>query len=114
MFMKEPDSLDSLLREWKSPEPTPELDRRVMSAYRSTVRPRPVWRKFWTLRVSVPAPALAALVLAIVIVLFWLRPAAAPAASPKTSDAVTRLNASGFQPLPNGEARVIPAMEIHK
>jgi hypothetical protein len=27
---------------------------------------------------------------------------------------VTRLNASGFRPLPNGEARVVPAMEVQK
>ena len=60
--MREPDSLDALLREWKSPEPTAELDQRVTSAYRSAVRPprssAPVWRQFWTMRVSVPAPAL--------------------------------------------------------
>ena len=42
--MREPDSLDALLREWKSPEPPGELDRRVTSAYRSAVRPpQPVW-----------------------------------------------------------------------
>ncbi len=38
--MREPDSLDALLREWKSPEPPGELDRRVTSAYRSAVRRR--------------------------------------------------------------------------
>jgi hypothetical protein len=44
----------------------------------------------------------------------WLRPSAAPPASHGPSDVVTRLNASGFQPLPNGEARLIPAVEIQK
>ena len=116
--MREPDSLDALLREWKSPEPTAELDQRVTSAYRSAVRPPRFsprgWRQFWTMRVSVPAPALLAAALAIVALFFWLRPSAAPAASPETSGVVTRLNASGFQPLPNGEARVIPAMEVQK
>ncbi len=116
--MREPDSLDALLREWKSPEPTAELDQRVASAYRSAVRPPRFsprgWRQFWTMRVSVPAPALLAAALAIVALFFWLRPSAAPAASPETSGVVTRLNASGFQPLPNGEARVIPAMEVQK
>lgn len=116
--MREPDSLDALLREWKSPEPPGELDRRVTSAYRSAVRPPRFsprgWRQFWTMRVSVPAPALLAAALAIVALFFWLRPSAAPAASPETSGVVTRLNASGFQPLPNGEARVIPAMEVQK
>jgi hypothetical protein len=118
MFMREPDSLDDLLREWKSPEPTAELDQRVTSAYRSAFRPRrfspQVWRQFWTMRVSVPAPALLAAAVAIFVLFIWLRPAAPPATSAKTSDVVTRLNASGYQPLPNGEARVIPAMEIQK
>jgi len=116
--MREPDSLDALLREWKSPEPTAELDQRVTSAYLSAVRPSRfsprVLRLFWTMRVSVPAPALVAAVFAILTLFFWLRPSAAPAASPATSGVVTQLNASGFQPLPNGEARVIPAMEVQK
>ncbi len=116
--MREPDSLDVLLREWKPPEPTAELDRRVTSAYRSAVRrprfsPR-AWQQFWTMRLSVPAPALVAAALAILTLFFWWRPSAAPAASPETSGVVTRLNVSGFQPLPNGEARVVPAMEVKK
>jgi hypothetical protein len=115
--MREPDSLDALLREWKSPEPTAELDQRVTSAYRSAARraqfsPR-VWRQFWTMRVSVPVPALAAAGLVIFTLFLWLRPAA-PAVSPGASRVVTRLNASGFQPLPNGRAQIIPAMEIQK
>ena len=116
--MREPDSLDALLREWKSPEPTAELDQRVISAYRSAVRPprfpARVWRQFWTLQVSVPAPALVAAALAIFTLFFWLRSLADPAASPETSGVVTRLNASGFQPLPDGEARVVPSMEVRK
>jgi hypothetical protein len=116
--MREPDSLDALLREWKSPEPTAELDRRVTSAYRSAVRPPRfsprIWRQVWTMRVSVPAPALAAATLVIFALFLWLRPSAVPAVSPDTSGAVTRLNASGFQPLPDGHARLVPAMEIQK
>jgi hypothetical protein len=118
MFMTEPDSLDNLLREWKSPEPAAELDQRVTSAYRSAVRPPRfsprVWRQFWTMRVSVPAPALVAAAFALITLFLWLRPPAVPATSAKTSDAVTQLNASGYQPLPNGEARVIPAVEVQK
>jgi len=111
--MKEPDALDDLLRQWKLPEPTAELDRRVIAAYRPVLG----WRRFWTLRVSVPAPALVAVALVLVGLLIWLRPAATPAASVPPREkpgAVTQLDASGFQPLPNGEARVIPAMEIPK
>ena len=116
--MREPDSLDALLHEWKSPEPPRELDQRVTSAYRSAVRPPRfslrVWRQFWTMRVSLPAPALVVAALAIFTLFFWLRPSAAPVASPVTSGVVTRLNASGFRPLLNGEARVVPAMEVQK
>jgi hypothetical protein len=116
--MREPDSLDALLQEWKSPEPGAELDQRVTSAYRSAVRPQRlslrVWRQFWTMRVSVPAPAFVAAALAIFTLFLWLRPPASPPVSPKTSDAVTQLNASGLQPLPNGKAQVIPAVEIQK
>ena len=115
--MKEPDPLDSLLHEWKAPEPGAELDRSVLAAYRSTVRPRPSslpWQRFWTMRVSVPAPLLLAAAVAIFGLFLWLRPPAAPAASPGGSDAVSRLNAVGFQPLPDGEARVISAAETQK
>lgn len=116
--MKESDPLDTLLRECKLPEPTAELDQRVVSAYRSAVRPPRVspraWRQFWTMRVSVPVPALVAVALAIFAVVFWLWPAAATTHSPETPGIVTRLNVSGFQPLPNGVARIVPVMEIHK
>jgi hypothetical protein len=119
MLMKEPDSphtsLDALLREeWMSPEPSAELDGRVASAYRAAVRPKTAWRGFWTMRVSVPAPALLVAAVAIVALLVWLRPEAAPSASPEPPGVVTRLNASGFQPLPNGEARIVSAVEIKK
>jgi hypothetical protein len=114
MFMKEHDSLDDLLRgEWKSPEPSAELDSRVTSAYRSAVRRPAAWKQFWKMRVSVPAPALLVAAVAIVALVAWLRPVSVPAPA-ETSGVVTQLNASGFQPLPNGEARVIPAVEIKK
>ena len=115
--MKEPESLDTLLREWKAPEPAAELDRRVLSAYRSAARPawRGLrWRSLWTLRISVPVPVLLAAAVVVFALFFWLRPTPAPAASPETSGVVTRLNASGFQPLPNGEARVMPVAEVQR
>jgi hypothetical protein len=114
--MKEPDSLDSLLREWKAPEPSTELDQSIMAAYRTAVRkPRHAfWQRFWTKRISVPAPALVAVAVLIFAILIWLRPSAVGPASPGKSDVLTRLDVSGFQPLPNGEARVIPAGEIRK
>jgi hypothetical protein len=116
--MREPDSLDALLRDWKSPEPTADLDQRVISSYRAAVRPPRfvprAWRQFWTMRVSVPAPALVAATLAILALFLWLRPPAAPAPSPQISDVVTRLNVNGFQPLPDGEAQIVPALEVRK
>jgi hypothetical protein len=115
--MREPDSLDPVLREWKAPEPAAELDQGVITAYRTAVHQpgsSPRWQRFWTMRVSVPVPALLAAAAAIFALFIWLRPLASPPSSPSTSDAVTSLNASGFQPLPNGEARVIPAVETQK
>ncbi len=116
--MKEPDSLDALLREWKSPEPTAELDLRVVSGWRSAVHPPRfsprIWQRFWMMRVSVPAPVLLAAALMIVALFFWLPASTVSPASAETPGAVTRLNASGFQPLPNGEAHVVPAVEVQK
>jgi len=115
--MSEPDPLDNLLREWKAPEPAAELDQAVVAAYRSAVRtappPVPFWQRFWSMRISVPVPAVLAVAVAILGVLVWLRPAAPPA-SPNSADAVTQLSATGFQPLPNGETHVITALEVHK
>jgi hypothetical protein len=116
--MREPDSLDALLREeWKSPEPTALMDQRVISAWRSAVRAS-AWLRFWRLRFSVPAPVLVAAMLAVFALFLWSRTApewlrGGPAIPVpiETPGAVTRLNATGFQPLPNGDARVIPAVE---
>ncbi len=107
--MKENDDLRAVLREWEAPEPSPEMDGRVLAAWHGA-RPR-VWRRIWTARVSVPIPVLAALLLVaafLVVRLGAVRPPAAPADS---GTYVTRLNGTGFQPVPNGEARVITAKE---
>lgn len=69
--MKEDDPLDSLLREWKAPEPTEELDRRVTSAYRFAMRPS-VWQRCWRMRVSIPLPVLVPAALAMLALFFWL------------------------------------------
>ena len=112
--MRETDPLDALLREeWKSPEPTAALDRRVTAAYRSAVRPS-AWVQFWRMRFSVPAPVLLGAMLVIFALFLWLRPAPGTSMPSERAGAVTRVNASGFQPLPNGEARIIPAVEIRK
>ena len=55
--MREPDFPDAVVREWKAPEPTAELDQRVLSAYRSVIRPPRFWRRFWTGRHRTPITA---------------------------------------------------------
>jgi len=117
--VSEHDSLNALLREWKAPEPSAELDRRIAEAYRAAVLPAPslpsIWQRFWKLQVSVPSSALVVAAVAMLILLLWWRPSpspSAPAVSPEGPGVVTRLNATGFQPLPNGHAQVVPAVEV--
>lgn len=101
--MSEIDPLRPVLREWEAPEPSAALDARVLGGFRAAVTPSP-WVRFWTARVSMPVPVLAVAVLVLAIVLFiQVRPAPPVASSPGL---VTRLEATGFQPLPDGEARV--------
>jgi hypothetical protein len=106
-----------MLREWQAPDPPADLDRRVLAAYRAAHVPSP-WRIFWTARISVPVPVLAALLL-LAAALFVQYRARAPQPRPPLrmetvlmplnggSGCVTRLDATGFQPLPNGAARIV-------
>ena len=114
--MNEPDSLDKLLHEWKSPDPAEQMDERVLDAWRSAVQPpAQSGRSFWTMRINIPAPALLAAALAVAVLLFWLRrpdPPIVHEAVPQTRGIVTQLDARGFEPLPNGEARIVSAREI--
>ena len=112
--MNEPDSLDKLLHEWTSPDPAEQMDERVLDAWRSAFQPRRV-RNFWTMRINIPAPALLAAALAVAVLLFWIRRPDPPIirdAAPQTRGIVTQLDARGFEPLPNGEARLVSAREI--
>ena len=115
--MTERDPLDALLREWESPEPTSELDEHVLNAYREAFRAAAdeasARRRFWKARISVPVPLLVAGV-TIVALLFWIRLASAPNAPRDTANVITRLHATGFEPLPNGEVRVVPVKEMHQ
>jgi hypothetical protein len=110
--MREHDPLHALLEEWKAPEPSPELDRRVAAAYRKA-RPRPpVWRRFLRARVSIPVPVLAVGVLAAILVLLVFRIASTPKPLTVSPNVVSQLNATGFLPLPNGQARVLSVAEL--
>jgi hypothetical protein len=101
--MSENDSLRALLREWKAPEPSEALDERVRAGFRTVRAPSP-WARFWRARVSVPVPVLAAVALLVAVAyLVEFRPT--PPA-PRQPGVVTRLEATGFQPVPNGVALV--------
>jgi hypothetical protein len=104
--MMENDPLHNVLREWKAPEPGPALDSRMLAAYRGQYRQSP-WRLFWTTRVSLPAPAVLAALLLLFVLMLQFRSGPAPVAPHTDRGYVTRLEATGFQPLPNGAARVV-------
>ena len=108
--MNEKDPLSALLQEWEAPEPSAALDARVRAAYRAGRRPT-FWGQLWSFRVSIPAPVLAAAVLMIAAGLWIERrlvPPQRPApAAPGAGAYLTRLETAGFQPLPDGEIRVI-------
>ena len=103
--MKEQDPLSSLLREWEAPEPSSTLNARVREVWPG--KPRPSWwRRIWSVRVSIPVPALAALLLIVTALWFQFRPNPPGVAAPGGSY-VTRIESAGFRPLPDGETRVI-------
>lgn len=93
-----------LLREWQAPDVPPAMDARIRAAWRAAYPAPPLWN-FWSARVSVPAPVLAAVVLVLLALQFRSEP---PALSRTGGRAyVTQVDAEGFQPLPNGAARVV-------
>jgi hypothetical protein len=53
-------------------------------------------------------------ILVAVMVFIWFRVAATPSPSRVAPNVVTYLNATGFQPLPNGAARVVSIKELKK
>ena len=103
------DPLRSLLREWQPPEPTAEMDARMFAAWRAAWRaadpPASRWN-FWSAQVSVPVPVFAVAVLVLLALLLQFRPA--PAVTVRGPSLVTtQVDAEGFQPLPDGAARVV-------
>lgn len=112
--MTERDPLNKLLREWKAPEPAPGVDERMADAYRGAFPSRtPAWLGFWKMRISVPVPILLAAVVVFALFL-WFRSTPAPATPSNAGEIVTRLTATGFEPLPNGEARIVPIKETNR
>jgi membrane-associated protease RseP (regulator of RpoE activity) len=117
--MNEPDPLNSLLKEWQAPDPSPAGEARVRAAYRAVQRPS-LWQRLWSARITIPVPVLAALLL-VVVAAWWLLPVArsvtvrpASTATPTSGGYVTRVEAAGFQPLPDGAVRVIRSGEVRQ
>ena len=102
--MSENDPLQAVLREWKTPEPSESLDERVRAGFRAARAPSP-WSRFLGARISVPVPVLAAAMLLIAVAyLVEFRPT--PSVPRRQPGVVTRLEATGFQPVPDGVALV--------
>jgi hypothetical protein len=55
--------LQSLIRRWSAPAPSSDLDRRMMTRYRSVRGWHAKWRRFLRARLSVPIPLIAAVLL---------------------------------------------------
>src|SRR5262249_58917008 len=100
----ENDPLRSVLREWTVPEPPPEIESRLRREFRAR-HSRSPWAAFWRLRISIPAPALAVFALVLLALFLQFRTVPAPVSPRAGGGYVTRLDATGFQPLPNGAAR---------
>ena len=82
------------------------MDARILAAWRAACPAPPRWN-FWSARVSVPAPLLAAVMLVLLALVLQFR-SEPPAFSRSGGRAyVTQVDAEGFQPLPNGAARVV-------
>jgi len=98
--MKMDDPLDRLLEEWQARGPSAGMDARMLAAYRQAARPSP-WRRMRGALARVPA--FAVVIAAAVAIGFR----AGEPRRPPIEGYVTRIEASGFQPLPNGAVRVV-------
>ena len=114
--MNEQDPLKSLLREWQAPEPPARLDTRVGAAF-AEAHPPSLWRWIWSVRISIPAPVLAATLVLLALGL-WLgrRPVPAPGVPGLQAGQgyLTRLETSGFQPLTDGRFRIVRARGLNQ
>jgi hypothetical protein len=111
--MTEPDPLRPVLREWEAPEPSAAMDARMLAAFRGVRQPT-VWQRLWNWRVSMPVPVLAALVILVAAFLIEFRSAPEPAPVAGSRGYTTRLDDTGFQPLPDGAASVVPVKGIQQ
>lgn len=105
------DPLKPLLEEWKAPEPPAALDARVRAVFRNSRR-APWWERIWSFRISIPVPVLA-VVLLLAAAGIWIERRSTPSVRPAAPPGyITRLESAGFQPLPDGEVRVIRSGDV--
>jgi hypothetical protein len=105
--MSENDPLRSVLQEWKAPEPSAALDESVRAGFRA-LRPQSAWAQFWSARITLPLPAvLAAMAFSVVAGAAWMIAlrSSSPTPAPRRG-VVTRFEATGFVPVPDGSALV--------
>jgi hypothetical protein len=123
------EELDGLLRRWGAPVVPEGMDERMLAAYRRQVRAaEPWWSRLFTASVRVPLPvAVGLLMLLVVTAALALRPVAdAPTAGTSGPSApvqavravdppvVTRTDLSGFQPVSEVTATVVPEKEMRQ
>ncbi len=74
MKHEEDDGLSPLLHEWQSPEPSRGMDAKMLALYRHRHPPRADWwARIWSAQITVPVPALAALLVLVMGAAVWLR-----------------------------------------
>jgi hypothetical protein len=108
MLMNKEDNINSILREWKAPEPSRELDGRVLQAFHAA-RSIPVWNRVSPQSLRVQVLLIAATLLVTVALVALFRYGKESAGIPGI---VTQINGSGFQALPNGAATITKSKEI--
>ena len=97
-------ALNAVLRKWRMPDISPDLDRRILENYRNAVRAEPLWRRFFSTSVRVPLPvAVAALMLLFLAAAVAIR---RPPAVSTTPPAI--IGAGGLQ-----AARAEPPVVVH-
>src|SRR5512134_1903936 len=123
------EDLDGLLRRWGAPVVPVGMDERMLAAYRRQVRAaEPWWFRLFTATVRVPLPvAVGLLMLFVVTAALALRPVGTPPTAGTSGPSapvqavrvvdppvVTRTDLSGFQPVSEVTATVVPEKETRQ
>jgi len=91
--------LNGVLQEWRAPQVSGDLDRRILEDYRAATRARSLWRRFFFTSVRVPLPvAVAALVLLFVSAATVLRRQPDVTTAPPAATGAGELQAARNEP----------------